>query len=129
MGIFDVFADRTIKKYKERLADDPEDAEAHFYLAAAYEERGRIRDAIREFQETLRLNPKSAEACFNLGVLYEHINDGKKAIVYILKAGNLFGEKGDAANKERARKRLRDYYQRYGFKPEDFSDNEDPENL
>lgn len=131
MGIFDIFAgrSRTIKKYKERLADDPEDAEAHFYLAAAYEERGRFRDAIREFQEALRLNPKSAEACFNLGILYAQINDGKKAIVHILKAGNLFGEKGDAANKERARKRLRGYYQKYGCKPEDFSGSENGETL
>lgn len=123
MGWFDIFASGTIKKYQQRLQSNPDDAEAHFYLAAAYEEKGRVKDAIREFQEALRLNPRSAETHFNLGILYEQTNDGKNAVVHILKAGNLFGEKGDAANKERARKRLRDYYQKFGFKPEDFSDD------
>lgn len=128
MGIWDIFAEgREIKKHKQRLQSNPDDAEAHFYLATAYEEKGRLPEAIDEFKETLRLNPKSAEVHFNLGVLYEKVKDGRNAIVHILKAGNLFGEKGDPDNKARALKRLRDYYQKFGFKPEDFT--EDRENL
>jgi len=123
MGIWDIFAEsQDIKKHKKRLQNNPDDAEAHFYLASAYEEKGRFPEAIDEFRETLRLNPKSAEAHFNLGILYEKVNDGRNAIVHILKAGNLFGEKGDSGNKERALKRLRDYYRKFGFKPEDFTD-------
>jgi tetratricopeptide (TPR) repeat protein len=124
MGIWDIFAEgKTIKKHKERLQSNPDDAEAHFYLASAYEEKGRLPEAISEFKETLRLNPKSAEAHFNLGILNEKVQDGRNAILHILKAGNLFGEKGDQHNKERARKRLRDYYQKFGFKPEDFTED------
>ena len=123
MGIWNLFSsNKEIKKYQERLKDNPDDAEAHFYLAAAYEEKGRLPEAIDEFKKTLAFNPKSAEVHFNLGILYEKVNDGKNAIVHILKAGNLFGEKGDPNNKERARKRLRDYYQKFGFKPEDFKE-------
>lgn len=124
MGIWDIFAEgKAIKNFKERLQNNPDDAEAHFYLAAAYEEKGRLPEAISEFKETLRINPKSAEAYFNLGILYEKVNDGRNAIIHILEAGNLFGRKGDPNNKERARKRLRDYYQKFGFKPEDFTED------
>lgn len=123
MGLLDIFGEgKDIKKYKERLQSFPDDAEAHFYLATAYEEKGRLQEAIGEFKETLRLNPKSAQSYFNLGILYAKANDGKKAILHILKAGNLFNEKGDSHNKERAYKRLRDYYKKYGFKPEDFTE-------
>lgn len=123
MGIWDIFGEgKAIKKYKERLESHPDDPEAHFYLATAYEEKGRYQDAIGEFKETLRLSPKSAQAHFNLGVLFEKTHDGRNAILHILKAGNLFSAKGDSNNKERAYKRLRDYYQKFGFKPEDFTE-------
>ena len=125
MGIWNIFGEgKEIKKFKERLQSHPDDAEAHFYLATAFEEKGLLQEAIGEFKETLRLNPKSAGSHFNLGILYEKTNDGKNAILHILKAGSLFSEKGDPHNKERAYKRLRDYYQKFGFKPEDFTEGE-----
>ena len=121
MGILDFFSSRYIKKYKAVLAKDPNDATAHFHLASEYELKGRTRDAIREFEETLRINPKSAESHFNLGVLYAGVGEGREAIVHIIKAGNLFGEKNDPYNKARARTMLREYYRKYGFKREDFA--------
>ncbi len=119
MGIRDWFESKAVRQYKARLEKNPDDAEAHFYLGAAYEEKGKTRKAICEFEEALRIHPKSAEAHFNLGVLHESLNEGKQAVYHILKAGNLFGEKGDLKKKEKARKRLRDYYQKFGFSPED----------
>ncbi len=126
MGLLDWFESKAMRQYKARVAQNPDDAEAHFYLGAAYEEKGNARKAIQEFREALRIHPKSAEAHFNLGVLYESLNEGKPAVYHILKAGNLFGEKGDMKNKEKARKRLREYYQKFGFTPEDAENMEGP---
>lgn len=124
MGLFSFLDSKAIKKYQAALETNPGDPAAHFSLAVAYEEKGRARDAIREFEETLKLNPTSAEAHFNLGVLYESIRDGKNATLHILKAGNLFGQKNDAANKDRARIKLRQYYQKFGLKAEDLNEKE-----
>jgi len=122
MGLFDLFTGGEFKKRLKAVQDNPDDPEAHFKLAAAYEERSSTGAAIRHFQETLRLQPRSAEAHFNLGILFESEGDGENAIVHMNRAGTLFSERADGANKERARKRLRDYYDKYGFRGK-----EDPE--
>ena len=70
-------------------------------------------------EKTIKINPNSAEAHFNLGILYESLDQGEKAIVHILKAGNLFGEKNDSVNKMESRKLLKEFYKKFGFKPED----------
>ncbi len=115
---------KKIRQLKTLVAAHPEDVEARFNLGTAYEEKGQRGKAIREFEEALRLNPKSAETEFNLGILYEKVNDGKRAIFHTLKAGNLFGERADVHNKERARKKLRELYQKFGFKQEDIEEIE-----
>ena len=85
---------------------------------------GRTEEAIREFEETLKGNANSAEAHYNLAVLYESMNKGDKAILHILKAGNLFGNKNDQVNKVEARGLLRKYYRKFNVKPEDFPKND-----
>lgn len=122
MALLKFFEDKDIKRYRSVTEKTPEDASAHFYLGAAYEARGRVKDAIKAFAESVRLNPKSAEGYFNLGLLYEKIEDGKNAIFHITRAGSLFGKKSDKHNKERARKLLKQYYDKYGFKQEDIAD-------
>ncbi len=117
------FDSKDIKKYKAVVRENPEDAGAHFYLAAAYEQKERFPEALAEFEESLRINPNSAVTHFNLGILYEKVGDGRNAIVHITKAGSLFAERSDLHNKERARKRLRDYYKKFGFKPEEFEES------
>ena len=98
----------------------PGDPAAHFDLGAAYERAGRAEEAICEFEETLKGNPKSAEAHYILAVLYESMNNGEKAILHILKAGNLFGNKNDQVNKVEARGLLRQYYRKFDVTPEDY---------
>jgi tetratricopeptide (TPR) repeat protein len=122
MALLNFFEDKDIKRYRSVTEKTPEDASAHFYLGAAYEARGRVKDAIKAFAESVRLNPKSAEGYFNLGLLYEKIEDGKIAIFHITRAGSLFAKKSDTHNKERARKLLKQYYDKYGFKQEDIAD-------
>tara|TARA_Y100000588_G_C14231590_1_gene915534 strand:- start:252 stop:614 length:363 start_codon:yes stop_codon:yes gene_type:complete len=110
---------KEIKKRKAELAAAPNDPASHFNLGAAYSKAGNIKKAINEFKETIKINPNSAEAHFNLGILYESLNHGEKAILHVLKAGNLFGEKNDSVNKMESRKLLKEFYKKFGFTPED----------
>ena len=115
-----LFENKEVKTLKAKLESTPNDPATHFNLGTAYEKAGRIKDAIVEFEETLKGNPKSAEAHYNLALLYEKLNEGEKAVLNILKAGNLFSNKNDQVNKVEARGLLRKYYRKFNFKPEDF---------
>ncbi len=113
------FENKEIKKLKKEVSLKPNDPAAHFNLGTAYDKAGKIRDAVREFEETVKIHSSSAEAHFNLGVLYASLDKGEKAIVHILKAGNLFGERNDSVNKMESRRLLKEFYNKFGFKPED----------
>ena len=77
---------------------------------------------IKQRKTELSLRPDDPEAHFNLGILYESLNQGEKAIVHVLKAGNLFGEKNDSVNKMESRRLLKEFYRKFGFKPEEMTD-------
>ena len=124
MGLRNIFESKEIKELRDRGKSMPDDPAAHFNLGAEYEKAGRTEEAVREFEETLKSNANSAEAHFNLAVLYESMNKGDKAILHILKAGNLFGSKNDQVSRVEARGVLRKYYRKFGVKPEDFSQND-----
>ena len=117
------FENKEIKNRKKELSLRPDDPAAHFNLGTAYDKAGKIRDAVKEFEATIKFHPNSAEAHFNLGVLYGTLNQGDKAILHILKAGNLFGEKNDPVNKMESRRLLKEFYRKFGFKPEDMTDS------
>ena len=113
------FENKKIKERKKELGLQPNDPAAHFNLGAAYDKAGKLHDAIKEFKETIKFHPNSAEAHFNLGILYDSVKQGEKAIMHILKAGNLFGDKNDSVNKMESRRLLKEFYKKFGFKPED----------
>ncbi len=117
------FENKEIKNRKKELSLRPDDPAAHFNLGTAYGKAGKIREAVKEFEETIKIHPNSAEAHFNLGVLYGTLNQGEKAILHILKAGNHFGEKNDPVNKMESRRLLKEFYRKFGFKPEDMTDS------
>ena len=123
MGLKNLFESKEIKELRANSKSNLGDPAAHFNLGAAYEKAGRTEDAIREFEETLKGNPNSAEAHYNLAILYASFNKGEKAILHILQAGNLFGNKNDQVNKVEARGLLREYYRKFDIKPEDISPN------
>jgi len=58
--------DEAIRHYQEALRRQPDRAEAHNNLGAAFHQQGRTGEAIREFQEALRLKPDYAGARRNL---------------------------------------------------------------
>lgn len=113
MAFFDFLKNKTIPVYQDRIAKNPDDAEAHFLLGVQYEREGETDKAISAFEEVVRLNPRSAETLFNLAQLYNLKNNGPMAIRYITQAGNLFSQKNDSENKDRARKLLREYHLRF----------------
>ena len=122
MGLRKIFESKEIKEL--RVSAESGDPAAHFNLGTAFEKAGRTEEAITEFKETLNGNPNSAEAHYNLAILYASMNKGENAILHILKAGNLFGDKNDQVNKIEARGLLREYYRKFDIKSEDISQND-----
>ena len=124
MGFLDWFRDDKTGEVLQKLRHHPDDPKLHFELGVEYERLGRNAEAIEAFQETLKLHPQSAETHFNLGSLYEKLQDGRNAIVHMMKAGNLFSERNDTDNKDKARKRVREYYSKFKLNPEEFPDKD-----
>ena len=111
-------ANKKIKEYQARLAQNAGDAEAHFLLGVEYERRGDRLKALSAFEEVLRLNPRSAEAHFNLALLCESLNQGRRAIQHIVQAGNLFSAQNKTEQKNRARQLLREFHARFPQNPD-----------
>lgn len=106
-----------LKEFEDKARREPENPEWQFKLGAEYERRGQYPQAIEAFHRALKLNPRSAETHFNLGVLYESDQNGRQAIFHMVQAGNLFSERNDAENKDKARKKLKTYYNKFDFQP------------
>lgn len=119
MSFWNWFGSSKLREYEEKVQLEPENPQSHFELGTEYEQRGQYTQAIEAFQQTLKLSPRSAETHFNLGVLYETTNNGRKAIFHMVQAGNLFSERNDVENKDKARKKLKTYYKQFDFHPEE----------
>ena len=57
--------DPTIKDLTDKLADNPDDANAHYRRGQVYASKGAYSLAINDFDDSLRLNPKDVEAFNN----------------------------------------------------------------
>jgi Flp pilus assembly protein TadD len=117
MSLWKLFGANQIRKYEARVEHEPDHPQWRFELAAEYERQGQHARAVEAFQKTLELSPRSAEAHFNLGVLYETLGDGRKAIFHMVQAGNLFSERNDTDNKDKARTKLRKLYKKFDSIP------------
>ena len=76
-----------IEDAKEYVRNNPDDADAHFYLGNAYGRSGKYEEAIKSFKQALRIDPDYALAHCKLGVAYgisgmrkEGMNSLKQAI-------------------------------------------------
>lgn len=119
MPFWNWFGTGKLKACEEQARQEPENPQRHFELATEYERRRQYPKAIEAFLETLKLSPRSAETHFNLGVLYETTGNGRQAIFHMVQAGNLFSERNDLENKDKARKKLMAYYKQFDFQPGD----------
>jgi len=113
MSLWNLFGSNKIREYEARVEREPDDPQWRFELAAEYDRRGQFHRAIEAFHETLKLSPRSAEAHFNLGILYEKAQNGRQAIFHMVQAGNLFSERNDSENKDKARTKLRSLYKKF----------------
>ena len=119
MSFWNWFGSGKLKECEEKAQREPENPQCHFELATEYERQGQYPQAIEAFQKTLKLSPRSAETHFNLGVLYETTGNGRQAIFHMVQAGNLFSERNDAENKDKARRKLKAYYRQFDLQSED----------
>lgn len=126
MGLLDWFREDKTADILKKIKHHPDDPRGHFELGVECERLGRNTEAIEAFQQTLKLHPESAETHFNLGCLYEKLKDGRNAIVHMMKAGNLFSERNDTDNKDKARKRVREYHSKFKLDPKDIPTGQDP---
>ncbi len=68
-----------IEKLQQALAIDPEDAQIHCYLGAAYNAVPDKLHAIHHFEECVRLE-ESPKAYYNLGLIYESVHRVDEAV-------------------------------------------------
>src|SRR5437868_7552645 len=61
--------------WRTAVDNKPNDPKAHWFLGAAFEERGDMDNAEREFRTTIRISPNFAAAHYELGkILYARGN-------------------------------------------------------
>ena len=136
---------RQISFFENRLQAKPDDANFHFQLGTKYYELGRFfderakrvvftekneldrnranrlyLDSIDHLQTSLEMQPNNAGAHFNLSVSYLVQGDGENAIAHMRKSEQIFMDLKDKRGVAKARKALREWFDRYGYRPEDF---------
>jgi len=79
------------------LAEDPENVEAHYQCAGAWEELGQPLRVMQAIRSILALRPGSALVHFNLGILEAHYGDRAEAISRLKKALSLLNRDPDKA--------------------------------
>ena len=62
VGISPVSWAGDLEDAQEAVRQNPDDAEAHFYLGYAYYKLGQYKEAIVSYKEAIRINPDDASA-------------------------------------------------------------------
>lgn len=136
---------RQISFFDEGLKSKPNDPNLHFHLGTKFYELGRFyeskadriflsgdnsvdmkkarrlyRDSIAHLKKSLQIQPRNAGAHFNISLAYLVEGDGENAIVHMRESEKLFMASHDKRGVAKARKALREWFDRYGYRPEDF---------
>lgn len=93
-------------------------------LKVLQEERKKSRytaeERIAKQEGIIKDDPKNAEAHFALGEAYDEVRAGANAIVHTQIAEQLFKERENTIGLAESRRNLRRFFEKYGYKKEDF---------
>jgi len=109
-----------IRNLEAKMMEHPLDADLQFILGADYWVLDDHDKAIEHYQRALQLDPEYDTALMNLSTIYNLKGDGAEAIIHMKKAEAIFLKREDVKSLAKARKRLRDFFAKYHYKPEDF---------
>ena len=84
------------------------------------QDRRPLEDRLNELKGRLQGDPENAEAHFKLGEIFDSLGEGASAIIHTQKAESLFAQQRQVKGIAEARRNLRRYFEKYGFRPDDF---------
>jgi tetratricopeptide (TPR) repeat protein len=136
---------RQISFFDEQLKVKPNDPKWHFQLGTKYYELGRFyekkadrifltrkndsdiskarslyKSSVEHLKQSFKIQPSNAGAHFNLSLSHFVEGDAENAITHMRKSEQLFMALHDKRGVAKARKALREWFDRYGYRPEDF---------
>ena len=97
-------------------------AKRYFEMAVEHHLTGNNEEAIDAFKESLRYNNKDATTHYYLSLVYDRKQMGAAAIKHMLKAEEFFEVEGRDYWKDRARKKVEEYYHLYKYSREEFEE-------
>ena len=109
-----------IRELEQKQDQYPFDADLQFILGTNYWTLKNDLNAIEHYQRTLALDPDYYSAHWNLSVIYNRKGDGTNAIAHMKKAEEIFLKTKDFGSLAKAREKLKGFFVKYKFKPEDF---------
>jgi len=86
--------EKAIEDYNKAIELNPDYAEAYYNRGVAYTNQQKYEKAIEDYNKAIELNPNLAEAYGNRGVAYAELGEHERARDDMLRAGNLFTNKG-----------------------------------
>ena len=78
--------EKRIEYAKEVVRNNPDDADAHFYLASAYQRARMHKKSIESYKQALRLDPDSAQRYIHLANAYGRVGENEKFVKLYKKA-------------------------------------------
>ena len=82
-----------IEAFKKVIADNPDNADAHNYLAFAYRWTNQMDESFKHYNIALKLSPNHRGAHEYIGVAYLKVNQPEKAKEHLAKLEKICGKK------------------------------------